>query len=60
MAINSSTFSLRPILEKDKLTRTSFLDWFRNLRIVLTHERRLYVLDKPIPKEPANGAPGAE
>ena len=60
MAIDSSTFSLRPILEKDKLTRTNFLDWFRNLRIVLTHERRLYVLDKPIPKEPAKGAPGAE
>ena len=60
MATSSSTFSLRPILEKDKLNRTNFLDWFRNLRIVLTHERKLYVLDKPIPDEPAKGAPGAE
>ena len=60
MAKESSSFSLRPILEKDKLTRTNFLDWFRNLRIVLTQERRLYVLDRPIPNEPAKGAPGAE
>jgi len=60
MATSSSTFSLRPILEKDKLNKTNFLDWFRNLRIVLTHERRLYVLDKPLPDEPAKGAPGAE
>ena len=56
----SSTFSLRSILEKDKLNRTNFLDWFRNLRIVLTQERKLYVLENPIPAQPANNAPRAQ
>ena len=42
---NNSTMSLRSVLEKDKLTGTNFLDWFRNLRIVLKQERKLYVLE---------------
>ena len=45
--------SLRSVLEKDELTGTNFLDWFRNLRIVLKQERKLYVLDEPLLKEPA-------
>ena len=57
---NNSTMSLRSILEKDKLTGTNFLDWFRNLRIVLKQERKLYVLDEPLPEEPADNAPRAE
>ena len=57
---NNSTMSLRSVLEKDKLTRTNFLDWFRNFRIVLKQERKIYVLDEPIPKEPADNAPRAE
>jgi hypothetical protein len=41
-------------LEKERLRAdgTNFIDWDRNLRIVLRHERREYVLDKPIPDEP--------
>ena len=50
---NTSNLSLRSILEKDKLVGTNFLDWFRNLRIVLKPERKLYVLDQAIPEEPA-------
>ena len=57
MATISSTISLRSILEKDKLNRTNFLVWFFKLRIVLTQQRKLYVLDEPIPKEPAKDAP---
>ena len=57
---NNSTMSLRSVLEKDKLTGTNFLDWFRNLRIVLKQERKLYVLDEPLPEEPADNAPRAE
>ena len=57
MANVSSTVSLRSILEKDKLNRTNFLVWFFKLRIVLTQQRKLYVLDRPIPKEPAKDAP---
>ena len=60
MANNSSTLSLRSILEKDKLTGTNFLDWFRNVRIVLTQERKLYVLENPIPEQPAANAPRAQ
>ena len=56
----SSTLSLRSILKKDKLVGTNFLDWFRNLRIVLTQERKLYVLENPLPEEPANDAPRAQ
>ena len=57
---NNSTMSLRSVLEKDKPTGTNFLDWFRNLRIVLKQERKLYVLDEPLPEEPTDNAPRAE
>ena len=57
---NNSTMSLRSVLEKDKLTGTNFLDWFRNLRIVLKQERKLYVLDEPLSEEPAQNSPRAE
>ena len=57
---NNSTMSLQSVLEKDKLTGTNFLDWFRNLRIVLKQERKLYVLDEPLLEEPADNVPRAE
>ena len=57
---NNSTMSLQSVLEKDKLTGTNFLDWFRNLRIVLKQERKLYVLDEPLPGEAADNAPRAK
>ena len=57
---NNSIMSLRSVLEKDKLTRTNFLDWFRNLRIVLKQERKLYVLDEPLLEELVDNAPRAE
>ena len=57
---NTSNFSLRSVLEKEKLSGTNFLDWSRNLRIVLKQERKFYVLERAIPNEPANNAPRAE
>ena len=55
---NTSTFTLRSVLKKEKLNGTNFLDWSRNLRIVLKQERKMYVLDNEIPNEPpANNAP---
>ena len=51
-----SSGSLRPLLDKDKLNGVNFLDWDRNLRIVLKHERKEYVLNNAIPEEPAAGA----
>ena len=59
MAINNNSSSssyLRTILDKEKLNGTNFLDWSRNLRIVLRQEKKLYVLEQPIPEEPAPNA----
>ena len=49
MENNSNNFSIRSVLEKDKLTGTNFLDWQRNLRIILRQERKIYVIDIPRP-----------
>ena len=57
---SSSSFTLRSVLEKEKLNGTNFIDWIRNLRIVLKQERKDYVLENPIPPEPAANAPRAE
>ncbi|KAK5785586.1 hypothetical protein PVK06_040186 [Gossypium arboreum] len=56
MATNTYTLSLRSVLEKEKLNGLNFLDWFRNLRIVLKQERKLYVIEKPLPNEPPANA----
>ena len=61
MATNTtSNLSLRTILEKDKLSGTNFLYWYRNLRIVLKHEKKQYVLEKPLPEPPAANASRAD
>ena len=52
--------SMRSILEKDKLNETNFLDWHRNLRIVLKHEKKSYVLEGPLPDEEPVNATRAE
>jgi hypothetical protein len=51
---------LRSILEKDKLNGTNYVDWIRNLRIVLKVEKKEEILDTPLPNEPADNAPAAE
>ena len=49
MAFNTTNqFSLRSVLEKDKLDGTNFLDWYKNLKIVFKQERKSYVLEEPI------------
>ena len=35
---------LRGLLEKEKLNGVNFLDWDRNLRLILKHERKEYIL----------------
>ena len=61
MASNiTSNLSLRSILEKDKLNGTNFLDWYRNLRIILKQERKEYILDQSVPDEPAANAQKAQ
>ncbi|KAL4388515.1 hypothetical protein GQ457_09G017440 [Hibiscus cannabinus] len=48
----NNTISLRSLLEKEKLNGINFLDWFRNLRIVLKQEQKEYVIEEPVPNEP--------
>ena len=60
MAPNTtSPFSLRSILDKDKLNGTNYSNWVRNLRIVLRSDKKETVLDTPIPDEPADNASAA-
>ncbi|GJY25171.1 hypothetical protein Tco_0399897 [Tanacetum coccineum] len=41
-----------PILEKEKLNGRNFLDWYRNLRIVLRNEQKLHHLEEALPEAP--------
>ncbi|KAJ9565839.1 hypothetical protein OSB04_001805 [Centaurea solstitialis] len=56
---STNNLSLRSILEKDKLTGSNFLDWERNLMIVLRHERKWHVLEEPLGEAPPANAPAA-
>ncbi|XP_073121615.1 uncharacterized protein [Henckelia pumila] len=46
---------LSAILEKHVLTGPNYLDWLRNLKIVLNSERFTYTLDKSSPDEAPTG-----
>ena len=54
--IATSSMSLRSLLDSDKLVGPNFDTWFRKLKIVLEHERILYVIQDPAPEEPAPNA----
>ena len=56
---NNAPFTLRTVLEKDKLNGTNYTDWIRNLRIVLRAEKKEEVLDTPLPDEPIDDATAA-
>jgi hypothetical protein len=49
-ASNTSAFNLRSLLEKEKLNGVNFMDWYHNLRTVLSQEKTKYVLLKPYPE----------
>ncbi|KAK8951727.1 hypothetical protein KSP39_PZI004223 [Platanthera zijinensis] len=59
-SVSHSTLSLRTILEKDKLSGTNYMDWYRNLRIVLRQERKLYVLEEEAPEVPTENSSRAD
>jgi hypothetical protein len=44
------------LLEKEKLNGANFMDWYRNLRIVLRQEKTEYVLLEPYPKDILSGS----
>jgi hypothetical protein len=50
-ASNTSGFNLRLLLEKEKLNRANFIDWYRNLEIVLRQEKTKYVLTELYPDD---------
>ncbi|KAK8564604.1 hypothetical protein V6N12_058187 [Hibiscus sabdariffa] len=58
--MENNNLSLWSLLEKEKLNGINFLDWFWNLRIVLKEERKEYVIEEPVPNEPAANAPRAD
>ncbi|GJS06363.1 hypothetical protein Tco_0363159 [Tanacetum coccineum] len=43
---------IRSILKKEKLNGNNFLDWYRNLRIVLGNEQKLHHLEEALPEVP--------
>ena len=45
----TSSLSLRGILDANKFTGPNYVDWLRNLRIILTQEKVFYILDTPAP-----------
>ena len=56
---NNSSFNLRSVLAKEKLNGANFIDWYRNLRIVLRNEKKEYVLEQPYPDNLPDGANAA-
>ncbi|GJV91944.1 hypothetical protein Tco_1539757 [Tanacetum coccineum] len=50
--VNNSLFST--FFEKQKLTGLNFMEWYRNLRIMLSIEDKLLFLEQPIPSMPAS------
>ncbi|KAK8685958.1 hypothetical protein V6N13_124986 [Hibiscus sabdariffa] len=54
--MTNNTISLRSLLEKEKLNGINFLDWLRNLRIVLKQERKEYVIEEAVPNDPGPNA----
>ncbi|VFQ79354.1 unnamed protein product [Cuscuta campestris] len=52
----SHSINLRYILESQKLSGENFLDWEKNLRIVLDRRRKLYILETDPPKTPKANA----
>ncbi len=58
--MSRTNINLRSILEANKLTGTNYIDWLRNLKIVLRSEKLGYVMEKFIPQAPAVNASTAE
>ena len=55
----ANTLSLHLLLDSDKLIGPNFDSWYRKLKIMLEHERILYVLTDQVLEEPVANAPRA-
>jgi hypothetical protein len=51
---------LRSVLEKEKLNGINFIDWYRNVKIVLRQEKMEYVLEQAYPNDLPDNANDAE
>ncbi|GJX84857.1 hypothetical protein Tco_0335631 [Tanacetum coccineum] len=49
--INHSAFRL--MFEREKLSGNNFNDWFHQLKLVLRVEKKMFVIEQPIPPAPA-------
>nr|GEY93969.1 hypothetical protein [Tanacetum cinerariifolium] len=49
--INHSAF--RSMFEREKLSGNNFNDWFHQLKLVLRVEKKMYVIEQPLPAVPA-------
>ncbi|GJX38408.1 hypothetical protein Tco_0251711 [Tanacetum coccineum] len=49
--INHSAF--RWMFEREKLSGNNFNDWFRQLKLVLRVEKKMFVIEQPLPATPA-------
>ena len=54
----ATSLSLQSLLDNDTLVGPNFDSWYRKLKIVLEHERILYILIDPAPKESAANVRG--
>ena len=57
-AAMATTLSLRSLLDNDMLMGPNFDSWYRKLKIILEHERILYIVTDPAPEEPVPNVRG--
>jgi hypothetical protein len=48
------------LLEKEKLNEANFMDWYRNLRIILRQDKTEYILSKPYPEDLPAGSSASD
>ena len=58
--MSPSNINLRSILEANKLTGSNYIDWLRNVKIILRGEKLAYVIEIPVPPIPAANTPAEE
>nr|GEU53523.1 hypothetical protein [Tanacetum cinerariifolium] len=49
---NINNSALRSMFEREKLSGTNFNDWLRRLKLVLRVEKKMFVIEQPIPFAP--------
>ncbi|GJV83552.1 retrotransposon protein, putative, ty1-copia subclass [Tanacetum coccineum] len=50
---NINRLAFRSMFEREKLSGTNFNDWLRRLKLVLRVEKKMFVIEQPIPPAPA-------